>query len=229
MKRKLKLKRWHYYVIAAVVLLIALGVAGYIKREGIKYHVNSWRASSLLEDSIKSSKEEDWKEAERLALAAWQLNEGNYETLKQLYLASQAQKSRYILVVSRMLFTHPEAKPEDRIDVLQLYLNLGDLVTFKAVFGELESEEQMSPDAMALGVRFLQARNDLPRALALVEELLKVRGTPADKLLAAEILSKIDDPSGKAQASAQRFIDELFRVETKPETALSAYELLRHF
>ena len=227
MKRKLKLKRWHYYVIAAVVLLIALGVAGYIKREGIKYHVNSWRASGLLEDSIKSSKEEDWKEAERLAFAAWQLNEGNYETLKQLYLASQAQRSRYILVVSKMLFTHPEAKPEDRIDVLQLYLNLGDPVTFKALFAELESEEQMSPDAMALGVRFLQTRNDLSRALALVEELLKVRGNPADKLLAAEILSKIDDPSGKAQASAQRFIDELFRVETKPEIALSAYELLR--
>ena len=107
MKRKLKLKRWHYYVIVAMVLLIALSVAGYIKREGIKYHVNSWRASGLLEDSIKSSKEEDWKEAERLAFAAWQLNEGNYETLKQLYLASRAQSSRYILAASRMLFTHP--------------------------------------------------------------------------------------------------------------------------
>ncbi len=227
MKRKLKLKRWHYYVIAAVVLLIALGVAGFIKREGIRYYVNSWRASGLLEDSIKSSEEGDWKEAERLAFAAWQLNEGNYETLKQLYKASLEQRSRYILASSKMLFTHPEAKPEDRIDVLQLYLNLGDLVTFKALFGELRNEEQMSPDAMALGVRFLQARNDLPRALTLVDELLKARGDPADKLLAAEILSKIDDASGKAQANAQRFIDELFRVETEPEIALAAYELLR--
>ena len=57
MKRKLKLKRWHYYVIAAAVLLIALGVVGFIKREGIRYYVNSWRASGLLEDSIKSSEE----------------------------------------------------------------------------------------------------------------------------------------------------------------------------
>ena len=227
MKRKLKLKRWHYYVIAAAVLLIALGVVGFIKREGIRYYVNSWRASGLLEDSIKSSEEGDWKEAERLAFAAGQLNEGNYETLKQLYKASLAERSRYILAASKMLFTHPEAKPEDRIEVLQLHLDIGDLVTFKALFGELNNKEQMSPDAMALGVHFLQARNDLPRALTLVDELLKARGDPGDKLLAAEILLKVNDPSGKAKANAQRLIDELFQVESDPEIALAAFGLLR--
>ena len=67
MKRKRKLKRWHYYIIGITLLLIAMGALGYTKRQGIKYHVNSWRASGLLEDSLKSSKKNEWKEAERLA------------------------------------------------------------------------------------------------------------------------------------------------------------------
>ncbi len=227
MKRKLRLKRWHYYVIAASTLLVALGILGFIKREGIKHHVNSWRASGLLEDSLKAADREDWKESERLALAAWQLSEGHYGALKQLYRSSLQERSRHILSSSRMLFTHPEATAQDRIEVLALYLSLGDLVTFKVLFGQLNQEEQMSPDAMALGVRFLFAKNDFPRALALVDELLKSRGEPSDKLLAAQILSRLKDESGKAQANAQRFIDELFDEEGDPKIAISAFELLR--
>ena len=227
MKRKRKLKRYHYYTISITVLLIAVSALGYIKRQGIKYHVNSWRASGLLKDSLKSSEINEWKEAERLALAAWQLDDGNYKVVKQLYQSSMQQRSRYALAASKILFTHPEATTEDKIDVLGLYLNIGDIVTFKAMFGELSSDQQMLPDAMSLGVRFLYNRNDIPRALTLVDELLKSRGNSEDKLLAAKVLSKANDTSGKAQANAQRFIDELFQANEDPGFALAAFELLK--
>tara|TARA_R110000850_G_scaffold8214_3_gene30568 strand:+ start:524 stop:2278 length:1755 start_codon:yes stop_codon:yes gene_type:complete len=219
------LKKWHWMAGAAALLLIGLGTAAFIKREGIKYHLSAWRAGTLLEDSKEAAAENDWKEAQRLALAAWQLNEGGYETLKQLNEASKQEQSRYLLTTSRLLFEHPESTPEDRISVLGLFLDIGDSTTFKALFSQLSNQEQVTPDAMELGVRFLLARNDTARALTLVNELIQLRGTPKDRLLSAHILSRMGASNPAAGRNAQILIEELFQGDS--EIALPAFSLLR--
>ncbi len=211
----------------AGVLLIAFSTAAFIKRKGIKYHVSSWRATGLLGDAQEASEKGNWRESERLALAAWQLNQGNYEVLIQLYRSALKQKSQYLLATARMVFKHPESNFNDRIEALNIFLQVGDLVTFKSLFSELPNEEQDFPEAMALGVKYLMARSDFPRALTLVEELLRMRGNDSDKLFKARILARIESGNKSMTDETQRLIVELFHSDSDLSIALSAFSILK--
>lgn len=196
------------------------------KHEGILKRINYQRAESHLENAIEAGENGDWKRSEQLALAAWQLKEGDPATLRHLYQSARMLRSRHLLYAAGALFDHPEATLDDRLDVISLYQEIGDLVTTKRLLTSLSPEELQTPDAMESGVRFHLARRDLLRALGLVEKLQQVRGTPEDTLLAAQVLARIPTEGNKSQKRAQAMIAELFFESEEPGIALDALLLL---
>ena len=83
-------------------ILLGLGILGFVKRDGIAHRFHEWRSASLLEDSLAASTEGEWEEAERLAMAAWQLREGDIAVLRQWFAAARQDRSRNLLVTSRL-------------------------------------------------------------------------------------------------------------------------------
>lgn len=211
-----------------VVVLLSSGIGLVIwKHEGILKRISDQRAGAHLTNAIVAGKEGDWKQSEQLSLAAWQLKEGDPEILRQLYQSAKRLRSRHLLYAAGALFDHPEATPEDRIDVIFLHLQIGDLVSTKKLLAALTPEELQTPDAMEAGVRFLLIRGENLRALPLVEKLQQSRGNLEDTLLAARVIARIPTEKNKATTRAQAMIESLFFQDEDPQIALAALPILR--
>ena len=219
-------RTWHLPRIGGVLVLLLAGTVFYLKREGIVHHVKTWRANSLLEKSREAGAKEDWEKADRLALAAWELHRGDYETLQQLFRMSLARRSPHLLAVAHAMANHPELTPEDRVGILRLYLAIGDHVNLSRQLKAVPKEQAESPEILEIIARFLLARNDPAKALGVLDRLRSMRAEPRDSLLAADALSRSDSDDGNARIEAQRIIDELFRPENPPDIALGAFALL---
>lgn len=211
-----------------LVIPIAAGI-GLVawKHEGILTRIGNHRADSHLARAVAAGNESDWKRSEQLSLAAWQLKEGDPAILRQLYRSARELRSRHLLYAAGALFDHPEATPGDRLDVIDLHLQVGDLVGTKRLLAALSPDELNKPDAMEAGVRFLLARGDILRALALVEKLQQDRGSLEDTLLAARVVAKVPTEENKATTRAQAMIAELFFQDEDPRIALAALPVLR--
>lgn len=216
--------KWKFAV--AVLAVTGTGLLAW-KHEGILKRISDQRAASHLSKAIEAGGNGEWKTSERLSLAAWQLKEGDPAILRQLYHSAKELQSKHLLYAAGALFDHPEATAEDRIDVVHLHLGIGDHVRTKALLSALSPGELQEPEAMEAAVRFFLARNDLMRALALVEKLQQTRGTPEDTLLAARVIARIPTEANKASARAQAMIQSLFLRKEDPEIALSAFAILR--
>ncbi|MEM9016756.1 MAG: hypothetical protein AAGC68_07060, partial [Verrucomicrobiota bacterium] len=143
------------------------------------------------------------------------------------FLSAKKNQSRHLLTAADALFEHPNATTEDRLQVLELSLEIGDLVKSRTRLLSLTQEELKQPDAMSLAVRFFLHRNDHRRALALVNELQEARGSLEDQLLAATVLAKTPSEKDKALLRAQDLIRALFMQDENTRIALSAFSLLR--
>ncbi|MDF1824424.1 MAG: hypothetical protein P1U68_07265 [Verrucomicrobiales bacterium] len=219
-------RRSIFILVIVSALVLAGGFAAYVKREGIKYRISNWRAASLVEKSRKLGGEGKWEEASEVSLAAWQLDRGNIEVVRQLYRASLKNRSPHLLVAARTLFSHSSALADERLEVIRLYLGLGDHVTVASLLAQLTPEERTSPDAMQLGAEFLIVRNRPIEALKLLEELRKNRVEPGDSFLVASALARLSSEDDVARREAQRLIDELINQENGPQIAFSAFRLL---
>ena len=198
-----------------------------VKREALIDRLGTWRAASLLEESVEAASTGDWNAAARAALAAWQLNPGDIAILRQLFNTARHQGSLEALEVGRTLFTHSEATTEDRVEIMQVFFKIGDHVTVAELLARLSTQEQKSPAVMTLSARFLIARQRPLEALRVIDQLRKTRNEKSDLLLAADAMSLISSRENRSRDEAQRIIDELFRPEVDGEIALKAFSLLQ--
>lgn len=217
---------YRIFLVGGLALALATGGLAFWKRKGIAYRVKSYRAASHLEKSVAAGKEGDWQQAERLAMAAWQLRPGDVAILRQVFASGESIGSSHLLATGYSLFHHPDATPADRVEVLDFLLRIGDVVRFRQLLTQLPKEELRQPDGLALAVRFSLARNDFGRALGLCQELREARGNDRDRLLEAETLSRVAHLGNAQSEEAQKVIAELFTK--KPEIALRAFALLRN-
>lgn len=198
----------------------------WVKREGLLYHFGAWRAEALLKQSESAGREGDWSIASARALAAWQLNRGNYRILHQLYTSLKQLNSPDTLITARTLLSHPDANLDDKIEVLQVLLRAGDHVTVARQLASLTDDERQYPPVIALGARLLLERGRPREALSLIDRVRSVRKENEDLLLAAEALSQISSEENRAVKEAQRLIDSLFHPEHGHSIALKAFSLL---
>jgi len=188
--------------------------------------INHARADAHLSNAYAAGESGDWKQSERLSLAAWQLKEGDSQILRQLFLSARELKSRHLLIAAGALFDHPEATSEDRLEVLELHLQMGDYVSLKHLLTQLSAEELEQPAAKHIGIRFFLARQDGIRVLALTEKLLAIRSGAIDRLLAAEVYATVPTRDHESQAKAQEIIFDLFLNHEDPSLSLAAFSLL---
>jgi len=198
----------------------------WVKREGLLYHFGAWRAGSLLRQSEMAGEEGNWSAASTKALAAWQLNRGNYRILRQLYTSLHRQESPDTLIVAGIVLTHPEASLDDKVEVMSVFLQAGDHVTVARHLASLTSDERQSPGVKALGARLLMERGRPLEALSLIDQLRLARRENADLLLAADALARIHSKEQLAVREAQILIERLFRPEVEPPIALKAFSIL---
>jgi tetratricopeptide (TPR) repeat protein len=198
-----------------------------MKREGLTYHLGAWRADALLQKSAKASDAGYWNTAIESAVAAWQLHPGNSGGLRQLFSTTRKQGSMECLAIGRALFAHPNATPEDRVEILRLFFRVGDHVTTAELISKLTQAERQSLAVMELNARFLMARQRPVEALQLIDKLRSSRDKSSDLVLAADALIQIPSQGNAARHEAQRLIDELFRKDGEPEIAMAAFSLVR--
>ncbi len=214
-------------LLSSLILVAICGLAlVWVKREGILYHFGAWRAGSLLRQSEMAGHEGNWSAASTKALAAWQLNRGNYRILQQLYTSLHRQESPDTLIVAGIILTHPEAKLDDKVKAMSVFLAAGDHVTLARHLASLTSDERQSPGIKALGARFLMERGRPLEALSLIDQVRLVRREDSDLLLAAEALSRIQSKEHLAVKEAQILIDRLFRPECSGSVAIKAFSIL---
>lgn len=209
-------------------LLFAI-IAGTVlwKSDTLLGKAREFRADGLLEKSRDAANSGDWQSSLNLSLAAWQLNPGNVETLRQVFAGSARAGSLLYLKSAEALGAHPSATFSDRLEVAHRFLAAGDSIRFQNHFVTFSEEELNRPEALALAIQFSLIRNDNLRALGLVRNLLEARNSMEDQLLAAEVYLRIPTEGSKSQEAALEIIGRLFSAESPSSIALSALRLLQ--
>ncbi len=146
--------------------------------------------------------------------------------MRQVYKTALKTRSPHLLATAQALFTHPAAVLEERLDIIGLYLTLGDHVTVASMLAQLTPEERNTSDAMKLGSEFLLTRNRPIEAMKLLEELSKKRDEPGDAFLVANALARLSSEDDLARKESQRIIDELIVPANGADLAISAFKLL---
>lgn len=210
----------------SITSVTAIAVLAFTKREGITHRIGVWRSLSLVKKSEELGEKGQWEEAFKVSLAAWQLNEGDIDVLRRLHEAALESRSPQLLQTAKALFYHPRASISERLEVVSLFLGLGDLVTVAALFSLLTPEEKSTPEAKETAVRFLLARNQPAEAWKWLSDLVGLRDESKDRLLEAKVLSALGAANDEAARAAQDVIDRLIAPESGVEMAVSAFLLL---
>ncbi len=213
-------------IIVCALLVFSAGGISYHKRESIKTRINTWRANSLLADSIKAGVNDDWKEAERLVTAAWQLRPSEIEILRQRFTVSKKRSSKDMLSLANGVFQHPNATAEDRKNATALFFSIGDRITFNRLLSRLKYSERKQPDILEMESRFLLATGQPAAALEPIRELEGIRAEPTDQFLLAAALARTPSEDHSNQIAAQEVIDQIFQPDKDPLLAIAAFSLL---
>lgn len=215
-------------LLAAAGIVFLSGVSTvYLNRHGIAHHLKTFRAERLTAKSLIAGESGDWKEAERIAIAAYQLDPGSIETLRQAFTACANTSSGSILQVSRSLFAHPKATLDDKTRTMAFFVVVGDVVTFQQMYASLPDEERNAAPVMDIRTRYLAKRGRYKEALKELNRLENKRESADDRLLRARILIHLTDRRDTNLAEAQQLIHELFVSEKEaPSLSIEAFLLL---
>ncbi len=177
------------------------------------------KAEEHVENARKAMEKEEWKEANRLSLAALKLDKDSIDALRLVYLSSARLKSPKTLSAAHSLFLHPDCPFEERVRLLALFQLAGDNLRFTECYNALGEEEKKDPDVLFLKTRFLATRGAGTMARQLIEEFYEEGGEDRrfDALLANMLVVSRDEEDRKR---GQEIIVKL--LEEKDPQARSA-------
>jgi hypothetical protein len=156
-----------------LLLLFAAAGGAWFFRDQWKQPVLDWRANGLVQESADLGQAGDWKTAEMRALAAHQLAPSLLGPRQALFEAATAVNSRYLLPAAHLLFTHPEASTETRIEVLEAILRAGQPALFVFLHQKLDLPTRSRDEVVLLLADFLAQTGNAAQARGVLEDRLR--------------------------------------------------------
>ncbi|NNM28809.1 MAG: hypothetical protein HKO57_04765 [Akkermansiaceae bacterium] len=155
-----------------ILLLVAVGL--WFAHKPVWNGFKNWRAGQLLEQSRRFAAANEWSEARRTAVSAFQLTK-SVEAFRLVFETMYQQRDRHALQAGAALFQHPDAEPADRTRVLEIMIDSGDLLTAGKLLAGLGEAAGADPGMAYQRLRYLAGAGELQRAAEASEAFA---GTP---------------------------------------------------
>ncbi len=158
-----------WFFLAILILLLGGGLVAFLKRESIRFSIETWRAESHMERALEARARGDVEEARRFAISSLKFRPGNIEALRLLLNTNDEKSAPGLLQFARLVFNHPKATLEDKAQCLDIILTVRDFRLFQNSFESLSEEDKLVGEMRLRNAKYLILRGAPDLALSVLE------------------------------------------------------------